>query len=233
MSRWRPVTSGADLAQVLAGDAARRSLEAFDLTARLVADDVVDVFQLHFYEPSVVLPGVLDLLRERLGPDVAIEAWEVGVAWPGADFTEQAQVTEMLRLVALLLREDVRRIVYLPVAYTPSPRPQVFRGLVLEDGTLLAAGRVWLRLAEALQELTGPPVALTGAVSGVAWASDTGQSAIVWSTEAPVVLPDGLATAVVDTSGNEVDPAAPIGAEPVVVVGSADLDLAQRLRDLE
>lgn len=231
MSRWPAVTSEYELAAVLASAAAQRSVEALELTVRLLADGVVDAYQLHFYEPAAVLPGVLDLLEDRLGEEVRIEAWELGVAWPGTDYTESAHAAELLRLVALLLAHDVRRIVHLPVAYTPGERRQVFRGLVHEDGSTVVAGRLWLRLVDALDGLRDPPVGLAGGLTGVAWTADTGDAAVVWATDEAVALPAGTALTVLDASAREVDPTAPVGAGPVLVLGSPGGGLLDRLRD--
>lgn len=233
-SRWPPVSSGVELATVLAGTAARRSLEALDLVVGLVTEGVVDAYQLHFYEPTDALTGVLDLLRERLGDTAPIEAWELGVAWPGDDWTEPAQAAELLRLVAVLLAHDVHRIVYLPVAYTPGQRVQVFRGLVHEDGELLAAGRLWVALTDALTGLAdAPPTVLDGDLAGVAWTAADRDAAIVWAPGDPVTLPAGvtvLDAGAVPVDGG-VDGGAPVGGDPVLVLGSPGEELVDRLAD--
>lgn len=216
-SRWPAVATADELAAVLATPAARRSVEALDLAATLLADGVVDAWQLHFYEPSGALPSVLDLLDRRLGGTDRVEAWEVGVAWPGDDWTEEAQATEVLRMVALLMARDVRPIVYLPVAWTPTDEAQVFRGLAHDDGTVLAAGRVWLELVDALTGLgTEPPTALGGRLAGVTWRTPDGERAVVWATGDPVDLP-----------GHGV-----IDSDPRLVLGSPGQRLVDELRRL-
>ena len=222
VSRWPAVTTADELRGVLAGVPAQRSVAAEDLAVRLAHDGVVDAYQLHYYEPVAALPALLDHVQERLGDSVPIEAWEVGVAWPGDDYDERAHADQVFRLTATLLAHDVHRVVYLPVAYTPDEKTQVFRGLAHADGTLLPAGQGWIALNDALADLgdDAQPAPLSGALTGVAWTADGVDHAIVWSTGEPTPLPDGAVESVVDATGAEVPADQPVGEAPVLVTGS-------------
>jgi hypothetical protein len=233
VSRWPALSTVDELRTVLDGVPARRSVEAEDLAVRLAQDGVVDAYQLHYYEPVSDLPELLDHLKERLGGSVPIEAWEVGVAWPGEDYDEQAHADQVFRLVSTLLAHDVHRIVYLPVAYTPGSKAQVFRGLTHEDGTVLPAGQGWIALNQALKDLgDAVPVPVSGDLTGVTWTVDGQSWAIVWSSDGePAALPAGAVERVVDAAGAPVPTDQPVGEAPVLVTGSVGDDLAHRLVD--
>ena len=231
-SRWPDVATVDELRAVLAGAPALRSVEALDLAAGLATDGVVDAFQLHYYESAAALPELLRMLRTRLGDTVPIEAWEVGVAWPGGDYTEQAHASEVMRLVAALLAHDIRRIVYLPVAFTPGHRTQVFRGLTHEDGELLVAGHTWLALVDAVDGMADTaPTPIEGDLTGVAWTADGGDAAILWAVGDPAALPGDVELRVLDAAGLEVDRDLPVGTEPVLVIGAPGEDLVGGLTD--
>jgi hypothetical protein len=230
VSRWPLVSSVGSLRVQVNSEMGQRSVQAVDLATRLATEGVVDVYQLHFYETVEALPQLLDFLTDRIGGAAPIEAWEAGVAWPGSDYDQREHAEETYRLVALLLARGVRRIVYLPVAYTPGDRTQVFRGLVLDDGTPLLAGHAWVALTDALAGLgDGTLTPLTGDLSGVAWSGANGDGAIVWATGEPTALPGGSAERVLDAAGGEVDVDQRVGDAPVLVLGSAGQDLAGAL----
>ena len=230
VSRWPRVSSVGSLQGQVASEMGQRSVQAVDLAIRLATEGIVDVYQLHFYETVEALPQLLTFLTDRIGGAVPIEAWEAGVAWPGSDYDQRAQAEEVYRLVALLLARNIRRIVYLPVAYTPGDRTQVFRGLVLHDGTPLVAGHAWVALTDALAGLEdGTLTPLTGDLSGVTWSGPGGDGAIVWATGEPAALPgDGVAR-VLDAAGAEIDAGRRVDDTPVLVLGSEGQDLAAAL----
>ena len=230
VSRWPLVSSAGSLRVQVDSEMGQRSVEAVDLAIRLATEGVVDVYQLHFYETVEALPQLLDFLTDRIGDAAPIEAWEAGIAWPGSDYDQREHAEEVYRLVALLLARDVRRIIYLPVAYTPGDRTQVFRGLVLHDGTPLVAGHAWVALTDALAGFgDGTLTPLTGDLAGVAWSGSNGDGAIVWSTGEPTALPEGSVQRVLDAAGAEVDVDQEVGDAPVLVLGSAGQDLAGAL----
>ncbi|MCW2764493.1 MAG: hypothetical protein JWO11_452 [Nocardioides sp.] len=230
VSRWPTVFDATGLREVLATEPARRSIDAAELAGRLVRDRVVDAYQLHFYEGTEALRQVLVHLDEQLGDTGRVEAWEIGTAWPGADFDERAHAEELFRDAALLLGHGVRLMVYLPLAWTDDGGPQVFRGLMNADGTLLPAGRGWLALADELPHLAdakvitlgdpGDPLGKAGLV-GVVWSGAGHSAALVWAVGPPVQLPASGVDRVLDATGAELDPDLPVGDQPVLVVGSA------------
>ena len=174
VSRWPAV----DHRRGAARGARRRpgagaSIAAEDVAVRLANDGVVDAYQLHYYEPTAELPALLDYLAANgSATSVPIEAWEVGVAWPGDEYDEREHADEIFRLVGHAARRTAcAAIVYLPVAYTPGPQTQVFRGLD-PTRTVGAARRAGLdradrRARRASATPSRPPV--TGELTGVTW----------------------------------------------------------------
>jgi hypothetical protein len=230
-SRWAPVSDTAGLAQVLASDPAVRAREVFDSATRLVEEGVVDVYQLHFYEETSQLPALLGLVRGRIG-DAPVEAWEVGVAWPGDDYDPQEAAAETTRLIATLLADGVSRIVYLPLAYTPGSTPQVFRGLVDESGEVLPAGESFQLLSDLLVARTerefhrvDDSTGLTGVVVD---RGPQGQAAVLWSESGtrPLELEEGESAT--DHRGGALSAPLEVGADPVVLTTDGT-SLATRL----
>ena len=218
VSRWPEISDSSTLGALLADTAAQRSMQAAEVEIRLTTEGVFDAYQLHYYESVEVLPGLLEWLRGRLG-QAPIEAWEYGAAWPGEGYSATAHSEELLRGTAILLAAGVDRVVYLPLAWTPSSKQQVFRGLIQPDGTLLPPGQTWLLLSQLVPDL-GPPRGITGALTGVSWPRGSGSAAIVWSsdgTEVPLGLPDDAE--VRDATGQVVDGRAVIA--PVLVLSSS------------
>jgi hypothetical protein len=126
------------------------------------------------------------LLRDRLGEKVAIEAWEAGVAWPGDRYDQEVHADETLKLLATLLLQGVRRVVYLPVSFSPGRgRAEEFvRPLVRhEDGVPNAAGDAYAALVAATQGAKKwAPVTRRGS-SGVAF--DLGETTVLvtWNSK--------------------------------------------------
>ena len=219
-SRWAPVSETAGLAQVLASDPALRAREVFDVATRLVEEGVVDAYQLHFYEETDQLPGLLGLVRSRIG-DAPVEAWEVGVAWPGDEYDPDEAAAETTRLIATLLADGVARVVYLPLAYTPGNTPQVFRGLVDESGAVLPAGESFRLLSDLLVARTEREFHRvddsTGLRGVVIDRGPQGQAAVLWaeSGTVPFELEDGESAT--DHRGADLTAPLEVGADPVVV----------------
>lgn len=231
VSRFPEAGSVAELRAILRTSAARRSVATVRDALRLADRGATDGYQLHFYEPADQLPAVLGFLGARLANGVPLEAWEVGAAWPGDGYDELAHATETFRIVGLLLEAGARPIVHLPAAYSDAPgKIQVFRGLVESDGTVLPAGSGWDELTEALAGLHGLAVepareGLTGAV----WSIGRRQAALVWSAGPPVPLDPADVERIVAASGATEQGAPVVGADPVLVLGSARGDLAKEL----
>ncbi|MGB0100789.1 MAG: hypothetical protein WBP61_10965 [Nocardioides sp.] len=231
MSRFPAVADVNELQRVLASEPAQRAVQAVETGIRLANSDAFDAYQLHFYEDPAQLPELLGYLGGRLQDDVPIEAWEVGVAWPGATYDEQVQAEDVFRLVGSLLDGGVRRIVYLPAAYSPAPeKVQVFRGLTHADGEMLPAGQGWVALATALKGLHDAPVASAGGeLRGATWRIGQRQAALLWSSGGQVSLDADDVDQVVDASGAVVEGPPVIGSAPVLVLGSAGGELARQV----
>lgn len=230
-SRWPAVAGLADLRELLRSYPARRTVRAVDIGVRLANSGVVDAYQLHYYEPTAQLPELLRFLDRRLRDGVQLEAWEVGVAWPGGGYDERDQSDETFRLVARLLGDDIRRVVYLPVAYTPAPgKVQVFRGLTTPTGSMLPAGSGWQHLAPALAGLRGAAIDdATGRLRGVTWTIRRQQAALVWARRGTVRLDPADVVRIVDATGAVLSGAPTVGRRPVLVIGSASGQLAHRV----
>jgi len=77
------VSDEAGLRAALDGEQARGDLAYLQLADRLAAAKVVDVRQLHFYEPWDNVPALVDYLGATLPAGFPVQAWEVGVFWVG------------------------------------------------------------------------------------------------------------------------------------------------------
>ncbi len=227
VSRWPAAGDEASLLAVLDSEPALRATAAVQAAVELIGDGTVDTYQLHYYERSAQLPEVLAMIRARIG-QAPIGAWEVGVAWPGADYDADEQAADAVRLIVDLLAAGVTRIVYLPLAYTPGPGPQVFRGLVEEDGTALPAGEAYLLLRDALvlndtNELLVPGKGLHGLVLGtkpqVAW---------LWTDGAAAPLDLVASDSVQTLTGEPLEGVPTLGPTPIVVI-APEGGLASRL----
>ena len=222
VSRFPDVAGVAQLRRVLGSEPARRAVDAVAVTIGLANSGAVDTYQLHYYEAASQLPRVLRFLDARLRDGVPVQAWEVGVAWPGAGYDEHAQAVETFRIVGLLLAADVRRVVYLPVAYSDAPgKSPVFRGLTDPTGALLPAGSGWSELAGALAGLHDAPlVPARGRLTGVTWRIGNRQAALVWARRATVALDPDDVSRVISATGTVVPGVPAVGPEPVLVLGS-------------
>lgn len=231
VSRFPAVSSVRELRAVLRTPGARRAIGAVRVAVELANAGVVDGYQLHFYEPAGRLRGVLRFLDRRLRRGVRVEPWEIGSAWPGSGFDQRRQATELFRTVALLLADDARPIVHLPVAYSAAPgKQQVFRGLTDADGTVLAPGRGWVALSRALVGLGDRPVRTArGRLAGAVWRVGGRTAALVWARRGRVALDATDVRRVVDPTGARVAGPPVVGRRPVLVLGSAGGQLARTL----
>jgi hypothetical protein len=76
------VANEGELRAALRGEQAATNLAYLQLADRLAARRVVDIRQLHFYEPWDNVPALLDYLKTNL-PRFPVQAWEVGMFWVG------------------------------------------------------------------------------------------------------------------------------------------------------
>jgi hypothetical protein len=143
------VGSEAALRAAIASEPGQAALAYFAATVGLIRDGIVDAFQLHYYDPWQQLPQLIDVLRARIGATAPIEAWEVGVAWPGDSFDPRVQATDTVKLLITMRDKGVERAVYLPVSFSPGKarKYEVVRPLVdYRDGKPLPAGVAFSQL---------------------------------------------------------------------------------------
>jgi hypothetical protein len=232
-SRFPAVADVPALREVVQSSAGIRAREALRLTFALASAGVVDAYQLHYYEPAELAPTILDWIKAHVPANTKIDAWEAGVAWPGADYDEAGHAAQAARLFGELLRGGVRRVVYLPLAYSPAPnKTQIFRGLLDPDGQELPAAATYRELIR----LTSDAVVETldvGSVHGIVAEHDGRAIALVWGDgtgELPADPETGLA--ITDSRGESIPSVPRPGARPLLVEirGSAE-DLRARLAD--
>lgn len=211
-----------DLNRALSSDVAHRAQRFLDATIALYRDRIVDGFQLHYYDPWTELPAVLDYLRDRLGPDSLIEAWEVGVAWPGPDYDASEHAAEVVKLFSTLLGAGVRRAIYLPVAFTPGGQraDELVRGLVEPDGTVRPAGDAYVELLSVAKGETSRTRISAGRFRGLAFSAGPRTTLVLWA-EGEATLPETLAADVRDLRGRPLQPKSGVAVTgmPVVVSG--------------
>ncbi|MGH2731657.1 MAG: hypothetical protein ACRDJG_01705, partial [Actinomycetota bacterium] len=210
----------------------RRTIDHLEATFRLARRGIFDAYQLHFYEPWSVAPTLLAHIREGIGASLPIEAWEVGVFWPGESYDERAHATETVKLLSTLLAAGVSRLIYLPAAYTPSgARDETFRGLWLPTGEARPAARAY----EALVAASSGTAAFwetfeASGLSGIGLQGESGATLVVWSAGevrlggAP---PSGARATAASGEALEWGPSGlRVGEEPVLVSLPQSLDAA-------
>lgn len=191
------IEDAAALRAVLASDEARRHRSYLDVALQLARDDQTDGIQLHFYEPADAAPDLVEYVTSA-GGGAPVEAWEVGLFWPGDPEPGDA-ADEALRSVAGLLGAGVRQVIWLPMAHNPDGRraEEVRLGAVNADASLRPLG---LALAEAAAALSGVGagirfVPLRAGFRGFAAVGAEGEAAVVWSgNDRPRVLSGGRGT---------------------------------------
>jgi hypothetical protein len=214
-------SSAGSLRTQLASDAGRRAIDYLEAGFRLAQQGVVDGFQLHYYEPHEHLPQVMAYLRAKLPAALPVWGLEVGVAWPGDGYDEDQHADEVVQLLATLLAEGVAPLMYLPVAWTPESREaEIWRGLVLPDGTPRPAADAYRRLVELIPLGEEEWTRVVGdGVAGVAYGSHA-TTVLLWAEEPRTlpVAPAGATAARVDgeavTWGEE---GLAVDAQPVVI----------------
>jgi hypothetical protein len=236
---FEPADTPDELRRVLATEPAKRAREYFAATAEAAAD--LDAWQLHYYEPWEFLPTVLGAIRARVPAGLAIEAWEVGIAWPGGTFDAEAAAHETVQLLASGQALGVGRLIYLPAAYTPGGLrdEEIWRGLWEPTGKPRPAADAYLTLVKSSAGAVGVPVPVpAGNLAGVAYDHGAASKTVVWASGGSGRLtgPPPPGAKVVSLSGEDVKwPAAglSLGAAPVVVelplpATTAVQELAQR-----
>jgi len=177
------VADAAGLQAALGGEQARRDLAFMAVANRLAQRKVVDVHQLHFYESWDNLPALLAYLGGALPPTFPVQAWEVGMFWPGGSGVPAARAAEVAKTVSLLLAGGVRPVIWLPLAFDPNGRHagEPRYGLLDPGGGARPAGAVLLQLATAAAGATSWQGVALGGVTGVAFRRGSSSSLVVWS----------------------------------------------------
>ncbi len=190
-----------ELRVALQGQQARRNLAFMAVANQLAERKVVDVRQLHFYEPWDNLPAVLAYLRGVLPARFPVQAWEVGMFGPdgaaqaGGEATRAGAATgapspgdgaragELVKAVCLLLAGGVRPVVWLPLAFDPTGRhaDEPRYGLLDPGGAVRPAGEALLRLAGMAAGASSWQGIASGEVTGISFRHGGSTSMVVWS----------------------------------------------------
>ncbi|MEP7368264.1 MAG: hypothetical protein ABI662_01330 [Dermatophilaceae bacterium] len=187
-----PVTTLDQLGAVLASSQGRRNLEFLSAARTLAQTHVVDVRQVHFYEPWLAVPDLVGYLHAGTPSGTPIEAWEVGTFWMGANVDVTRRTDEMVRSLALLLAGGVRKALWLPLAANRDNRhgEEVRYGLLDPDGTVRATGVTMRAMVEASRGATAAAV-ITGGLQGVAFQVSGKTTLVVWTTSGTVSVDVG------------------------------------------
>ncbi|MEJ3745115.1 hypothetical protein WEI85_17695 [Actinomycetes bacterium KLBMP 9797] len=187
------VSSATDLRAVLAQPRNAHHLRFLAATEDLLDRKVVNVRQVHFYEPWGSVPDLLAYLSAETPAGIPIEAWEVGQFWRPADAAAAdtaARAGEMVKTVTQLAAAGVRQIMWLPLAYNANREGGEERyGLLEPDGRERVTGQMLANLAAASRDATAQPVNDKG-LRGVAFRRGGESTLVVWS-DGPVVTVPG------------------------------------------
>ena len=177
------VADGAGLRAALARPEARRSLAFLEVANRLARQRVVDVRQLHFYESWDNLPALLGYVRAAVPPGFPLQAWEVGMFWPGGNGDATARAGELVKTVSLLLAAGVRPLIWLPLAFDPGGRHagEPRYGLLEPDGRPRPAAAAFQRLAAAATGATSWEGVTGRDLAGVVFGRGGSSALVVWS----------------------------------------------------
>jgi hypothetical protein len=142
------VSDGSALRAALAGEQLVRNQQYFDATVDLAKRGVIDLFQLHFYEPWDQAAAVVAMVRSKLPVRMPVQAWEVGQFWPDAPTDPVLHATQTTRVVCALFQGGVDRVIWLPLAYNPAGRnaSELRFGLLDPDGKMRPAASALLAL---------------------------------------------------------------------------------------
>ncbi|MGZ4666268.1 MAG: hypothetical protein ACXV5Q_14865, partial [Frankiaceae bacterium] len=182
------VSDVGQLREVLKSDQARRNLAYLAAARDLALRRVVDVRQLHFYEPWNNVPLLLEYLRTQLPAGMPIEAWEVGLFWADGAPGDEARADEVVKVTTGLLAGGVRQVTWLPLAFDPTGRhsDEPRYGLLDPDGSVRASGQAFRSLAEISGGATVRGVHSAKLV-GAAFGRAGGTTFVVWSSNGSTV----------------------------------------------
>jgi hypothetical protein len=225
----------AGLRAALEGDQARTNLAFLQLADQLAARRVVDVRQLHFYEPWENVPALLDYLRATLPPRFPVQAWEVGMFWVDGADEPQARAQEVVKTVASLLAGEVRPVIWLPLAFDPGGRHagEPRYGLLDPDGRVRPAGDALRSMAAAAGQARSVREVRSASVSGVAFGGGAQTTLVLWSEAgAALAAPPGEGASARTVAGETLpwgESGLRLGPEPVLLTVPTGLDRAVRL----
>jgi hypothetical protein len=225
----------AELRAALQTDQARGNLAYLQLADRLAANRVVDVRQLHFYEPWDNVPALVDYLHATLPAGFPVQAWEVGMFWVGGTGQPQARAGEVVKTVASLLAGGVRPVIWLPLAFDPGGRhgDEPRYGLLDPDGAVRPAGDAVRSIAAAAGRASSVRAVRSPSVSGVAFGTTASTTLVLWSaSQATVAAPPGEGASAQGAGGEPLPWGAGglrVGTEPVLLTVPIGLDRAIRL----
>jgi len=91
-----------------------RSIDFFDSLAALSLeeDTKLDGHQFHYVDNYAYLEQVLDLVQNEFSPSWRLSAWEIGLFWPGEEFSEGAAAMDLGKTLAILLAHRIDPVVY-------------------------------------------------------------------------------------------------------------------------
>ncbi len=205
----KPVTSVGELQAQLATGRAVRSLAFYEAT--IAAADAIDAFQLRYFENWDFMKTVVGTLRVRLPMGRPIEAWAIGIAWPGDDFDEEEARIEVAKLLSVGSGLGISLLVYQPGANPPEmleAEEVIFRSLWRAPGNTRPAGQAFEVMVEAAagERVATTPVTGIG-LEGVAYGHTKHTNLVIWATEAPIHLDGELpkGSSIHDLDGEEVE----------------------------
>jgi hypothetical protein len=210
-----------DLEAALAAEPGRRAIDYLAVTNQLVADGVIQVRQVHFYEQWSALPYLLDYLHAHTPKGVPLELWEFGSFQRDSPLTPEQRTSEVVKATAIALGAGVRKIVWLPLIARSDGRVsyQLF-GLVAESGEPTPAAEAFASLSAASRGARAVPVD-GGGVRGVGFEQDGKSTMFVWSTGSPVSVKVGsgsrVSPATSDGSASSTATSVRVGSDPVRV----------------
>jgi hypothetical protein len=188
------VSTPAQLQGVLNSDQGRRNLAYLALMTSLATNKIVNVRQVHFYEPWTNVPRLLTYLKANTPASTPIEAWEVGQFWKGSDAEDTERSDEIVKSLTLLLGGGLRAAIWLPLAFNPSGRngDEPRYGLLNADGSERVAGQMMAAMVKASRGVKAVPVTAHG-LTGVAFDHGSSADLFVWAagTTAMVTLDSG------------------------------------------
>ena len=221
------VTTVDQLRAVLASSQGQRNLEFLAAARTLAQTHVVDVRQVHFYEPWKAVPDLVAYLHAETPSATPIEAWEVGTFWMAANASVTQRTDEMVRSLALLLAGGVRRALWLPLAASQSNRrgEEVRFGLLDPDGTVRATGVTMRAMVEASRGAVMVPLATRG-LEGVAFQRKGQTTLVAWAMAGAVRLDVGSAARIAPLGSGfapSTSTSVQIGSEPVLIESTRSL----------